>query len=101
MIVSLNQWKSKKKKSVIKLNHCFETGVISYPKWYPTVDFCLPAIWKNTKKVFLITKTLLFKYIENFTNENGKNGKKSDENFSYCSYSCSKYRLWVLVKSAF
>ena len=45
----------------------------------------------------LITKTHLFKYIENFTT---KKGNFSDKEFSYFSYFCSIYRLWVLIRSA-
>ena len=44
-----------------------------------------------------ITKTCLFKYIENFTT---KIWKFSDEKFWYFSYFCSKHRLWVLVRTA-
>ena len=44
-----------------------------------------------------ITKTRLFKYIENFTS---KNWKFSDEKLWYFSYFCSRLRLWVLVRTA-
>ena len=44
-----------------------------------------------------ITKTRLFKYIENFTS---KNWKFSDKKIWYFSYFCSKHRLWVLVRTA-
>ena len=44
-----------------------------------------------------ITKTCLFKYTENFTT---KKWKYSDKKFWYFSYSCSKHRLWVLVRTA-
>ena len=44
-----------------------------------------------------ITKTRLFKYIENFTSENWK---FSDKNLWYFSYFCSKHRLWVPVRTA-
>ena len=44
-----------------------------------------------------ITKTRLFKYIENFTS---KNWKFSDKKLWYFSYFCSKHRLWVLVRTA-
>ena len=44
-----------------------------------------------------ITKTRLYKYIENFT---FKNWKFSDQNLCYISYFCSKHRLWVLVRTA-
>ena len=47
--------------------------------------------------VVTITKTHLFKYIENFTS---KNWKFSDKKLLYFSYFCSKYRLWVLVRTA-
>ena len=42
-----------------------------------------------------ITKTRLFKYIENFTT---KKGKFSDKK-KYFWYFCSKQRLWVLVRT--
>ena len=44
-----------------------------------------------------ITKTRLFKYIENFTSKNWKFSYKKLWNFLYF---CSKYRLWVLVRTA-
>ena len=44
-----------------------------------------------------ITKTRLFKYIDNFTS---KNWKISDKKLWYFSYFCSKHRLWVLVRTA-
>ena len=44
-----------------------------------------------------ITKTCLFKYIENFTT---KKWKFSDKKYWYFSYFCSKHRLWVLVRTA-
>ena len=44
-----------------------------------------------------ITKTRLFKYVENFTS---KNWKFSDKKLWYFSYFCSKHRLWVLVRTA-
>ena len=43
------------------------------------------------------TKTRLFKYIEDFTT---KKGKFSDKKFWYFSNSCTKQRLWVLVRTA-
>ena len=43
-----------------------------------------------------ITKTRLFKYIENFIS---KNWKFSDKKLWYFSYFCSKHRLWVLVRT--
>ena len=48
--------------------------------------------------VFLtITKTRLFKYIENFTSKNRKFSGKKLWNFLYF---CSIHRLWVLVRTA-
>ena len=44
-----------------------------------------------------ITKTRLFKYIENFIT---KSRKFSDKNFLYFSYYCSKHILRVLVRTA-
>ena len=44
-----------------------------------------------------ITKTCLFKYTENFTSNNWK---VSDKKLWYFSYFCSKFRLWVLVRTA-
>ena len=44
-----------------------------------------------------ITKTRLFKYIENFTSKNWKVSNKNSDIFSYI---CSKHRLWVLVRTA-
>ena len=45
----------------------------------------------------VITKTRLFKYIENVTT---KKPKVSREKFWYFSYFCSKHRLWVLIRTA-
>ena len=44
-----------------------------------------------------ITKTRLFKYIENFTT---KKGIFSDKKFWYFSYFFSKHRLWILVRKS-
>ena len=44
-----------------------------------------------------ITKTRLFKYIEHLST---KKGKFSNKTFWYFSCSCSKHRLWVLVRTA-
>ena len=44
-----------------------------------------------------ITKTRLFKSIENFTT---KNCKFSDKNSDILLHFCSKHRLWVLVRTA-
>ena len=44
-----------------------------------------------------ITKTRLFKYIENFTS---KNRKISGKKLWYFSYFCSKHRLWVHFRTA-
>ena len=49
------------------------------------------------QRCLLITKTCLFKYIENFTT---KNWKFSDKNSDIFSYFSSKHRLWVLVRTA-
>ena len=46
----------------------------------------------------LITKTRLFKYIENFTTKKGKFSDKKKSDISHIF--CSKHRLWVLVRSA-
>ena len=74
--------------------------------------FCAPTIvskWqlsflnqpkrKNDHRYYFminITKTCLFKYIENFTT---KKGKFSDKKFWYFSYFCSKHRLRVLIRT--
>ena len=59
---------------------------------------------KVEKKRLHITKTCLFKYIENFTTINWKfseKKKKKKKKKSYIfSYFCSKHRLWVLVRTA-
>ena len=47
--------------------------------------------------LYLITKTCLFKYTENFTT---KKWKFSDKKIWYFSWFCSKHRLWVLVRTA-
>ena len=44
-----------------------------------------------------ITKTRLFKYIENITS---KNWKFSDKKLWYFSHFCSNHRLWVLFRTA-
>ena len=49
------------------------------------------------QKIHFITKTRLFKYMENFTS---KKLKFSDKKLWYFSYFCSKHRLWVLVRTA-
>ena len=55
-------------------------------------------IWINMNPLSpAITKTRLFKYIENFTT---KNLKFSDKNSDIFSYFCSEHRLWVLVRTA-
>ena len=46
----------------------------------------LGFLWRNLTFAPSITKTRLFKYIENFTT---KKGKFSDKEFWYLSYSCS------------
>ena len=60
-------------------------------RWSHFVEFVLSLYF------LLITKTRLFKYIENFAT---KTGKFSDKKFRYFSYFCSKHRLWVLVRTA-
>ena len=45
-----------------------------------------------------ITKTRLFKYIENFTTK--KPERFQIKKLWYFSYFCSKHRLWVLVRTA-
>ena len=52
---------------------------------------------KHMTDPFSITKTRLFKCIENFTS---KNWKFSDKKLWYFSYFCSKHTLWVLVRTA-
>ena len=49
------------------------------------------------RNVHIITKTRLFKYIENFTS---KNWKFTDKKFWHFSYFCSKHRMWVLIRTA-
>ena len=59
---------------------------------------CLETNWKYTDWTRVnITKTCLFKYLENFSS---KNWKFSDKKLWYFSYFCSKHRLWVLVRTA-
>ena len=54
--------------------------------------------------IYIITKTCLFRYSENFTTKNwkfsDKNWKFSDKNSDIFSYFCSKHRLRVLVRTA-
>ena len=57
---------------------------------------CLFSFLVSRLKV--ITKTRLFKYIENFTNKT--KWKFSDKKIWYFSYFCSKHRMWVLVRTA-
>ena len=52
----------------------------------------------NPLSKLFITKTRLFKYIENFTSK--KTWKISDKKLWYFSCFCSKHRLWVLVRTA-
>ena len=53
---------------------------------------------KKKKKKKNITKTRLFKYIDNFTIKNWKFSDKK-KNIFFSNF-CSKYRLWVLVRTA-
>ena len=46
-----------------------------------------------------ITKTCLFKYIENFTTKKEKKNNQI-KNSDSVHISCSKHRLWVLVRTA-
>ena len=64
--------------------------------FYIYIFLCLspPPLMKSESD---ITKTRLFKYIENF---NSKNWKFSDKKRWCFSYFCSKHRLWVLVRTA-
>ena len=71
---------------VMALRYCQKAQIQPYTHHKPLITF-----W------FLITKTLLFKYFENFTT---KIGKFFDKKFWYFSYSCSKHWLWVLVRTA-
>ena len=60
-------------------------------------------IGKNMKILSCITKTSLFKYIENFTTQKKKKKKGKFEikkNNWYFTNFYSKHRLWVLVRSA-
>ena len=47
------------------------------------------------KRSFIITKTRLFKYTENFTT---KKWKFLDKKFWYFSYFCTKHRLWYALE---
>ena len=62
--------------------------------WYISLE--LSDISKSPECIS-ITKTCLFKYIENLTT---KKWKLSDKKFWYFSCFCSKHRLWVLVRTA-
>ena len=55
-------------------------------------------ILRSLVRIYTITKTRLFKYIENFTSKNWKFSDK--KKLWYFSYFCSKHRLWVLVRTA-
>ena len=50
------------------------------------------------KKQLVITKTRLFKYIENFTSRNIKFSDKKKSDIFHIS--AQKHRLWVLVRTA-
>ena len=84
MIDGLHIFPQKKKKTTVITLH----GQTHYFFQYRTY----PEIW-----IRHITKTRLFKYIENFTT---KNWKFSDKKFWYFSYFCSKHILWVRVRTA-
>ena len=66
-------------------------------QWVPKHMFSQRNKKNNMWISLLITKTCLFKYIENFTTIKGN---FSDKKFSYFSYSCSKHRLWVLFRAS-
>ena len=72
----------------------------------------LPAYWINEilvdyiDELNLITKTRLFKYIENFTTKNWKFSDKNSDFFNISAQKhrlwaprCSKHRLWVFVRT--
>ena len=66
-------------------------------------QFCILNSFTNWGPFYLIyfrhyiTKTRLFKYIENFTT---KTGKFADKKLWYFSYFCLKHRLCELVRTA-
>ena len=65
--------------------------------WYSLQYLLMILRAKKLISKLHITKTRLFKYIENFTS---KNWKFSDKKLWYFSHFCSKHRLWVLVRTA-
>ena len=67
-------------------------------KWLNKSESLVRFNINRKNRIFVtITKTRLFKYTEHLTT---KKWKFSDKNFWYFSYSCSKHRLWVLVRTA-
>ena len=72
-------------------------GRNSYEFTTGKVTITLNSLPETPKDQGTITKTRLFKYIENFTSQNWK---CSDEKLWYFPYLCSKHRLWVLVRTA-
>ena len=68
-----------------------------------TVSDVAAQISRYLVKIFAITKTRLFKYIENFTSKVFRREKHFFFFFFFFfffSYFCSKHRLWVLVTTA-
>ena len=92
MITSKCQW------IFTKLDMCIDIVEI----WFGIADW---QIWSILTKLsahhmivtgFIITKTRLFKYTENFTT---KKWRFSDKKFWYFPYFCSKHRLCVLFRT--
>ena len=76
----------------------YRVTVIYWIRWFILFNlqvrtFIHFAVDKQKNKT--ITKTSLFKYIENFTSKNWKN---SDEKLWYFSYFCSKQRVWYSLE---
>ena len=79
------------------VNAALQTEVL-YIHRFSKADICLflSSVFPKAT-IYIITKTRLFKYTENFST---KKWKISDKKFWYFSYFCSKHRLWVLVRTA-
>ena len=86
---------------VVKFSVCLNRRVFVICDWAMWENgLCVPGKRTNAqlrKNGHIITKTCLFKYTKNFI---FKNWKFSDKKLRYFSYFCSKYRLWVLVRTA-
>ena len=80
-------------------NESLTNDVVSFEQLGPDhyLPFYLVAYSSNNDNTLHITKTRLYKYIENFTS---KNWKFSHKKLRYFSNFCSKHRLWVLVRTA-